>query len=78
MNLRALVPAAAMVAALGAFAAGSAIAIDLVRMQVDTDRAALCDRAREWGRAHARDYGMPPALLIEQMSVCDGYRAEWI
>lgn len=78
MSLRVLIRAAAMVAALSAFAAGSAAAVDLVRARVDADRAALCDRAREQGRAHARDYGMPPMWMIEQMSVCEGARSEWI
>lgn len=78
MSPRALVRVAAMVAALGAFAAGSAAAVDLVRARADADRAALCDQAQEQGRAHARDYGMPPAWLIEHMSVCEGERSEWI
>ena len=78
MSVRALVRAAAMVAALGAFAAGSAAAVDLARARVDADRAALCDRAQEQGRAHARDYGMPPMWMIDQMSVCEGARSEWL
>ena len=75
MRARCIVPFAIVAVIV---AAASALAIDATRARLDADRAALCDQAVEQGRALARDYGMPPLWMVDQMSVCDGARSEWL